>query len=105
MDYTAEEEGEGDTEDVAELIEAWDGCTYVEALGESPNVPGLGEVSQVYCYSLRQGGERDDTFVLFFAHPSCSAIDHLAASTEAGKVLVKSCGGLQRSVVCTFQQN
>ena len=34
-------------EDVAELIEGWDGCTYLEALGESPNVPGIGEVSQV----------------------------------------------------------
>lgn len=46
-DYTAVEVVEDDPADITELIEAWDGCTYVEALGESPNVPGIGEVSQV----------------------------------------------------------
>lgn len=41
-------ETEGDvTDDVTELLEGWDGCTYIEALGDSPNVPGIGEVSQV----------------------------------------------------------
>lgn len=34
-------------EDVTEMIKGWDGCSYIEALGESPNVPGVGEVSQV----------------------------------------------------------
>lgn len=46
-DYTAVEVEEDTSADVAELIEGWDGCTYVDALGESPNVPGIGEVSQV----------------------------------------------------------
>lgn len=46
-DYTAVEVEDNDPADVAELIEAWDGCTYVEALGEHPNVPGIGEVTQV----------------------------------------------------------
>lgn len=46
-DYTVAEAKEDATDDVTELMEAWDGCAYVEALGESPNVPGLGEVSQV----------------------------------------------------------
>lgn len=34
------------TDDVTVLIESWDGCTYIEALGETPDVPGLGAVSQ-----------------------------------------------------------
>lgn len=46
-DYTAVVVEENDPADTAELIEAWDGCTYMEAIGESPNVPGIGEVSQV----------------------------------------------------------
>ncbi|CAM9616448.1 unnamed protein product, partial [Laminaria digitata] len=45
-DYTVADVEETTEEDVTELIEAWDGCTYLEALGESPNVPGIGEVSQ-----------------------------------------------------------
>ena len=47
-DYTAVEAEDTDPADTAELIEAWDGCTYVEALGEHPNVPGIGEVTQVW---------------------------------------------------------
>lgn len=47
VDYTVAEVEEDEESDLAELIETWDGCTYVEALGESPNVPGIGEVSQV----------------------------------------------------------
>ncbi len=49
VDYTAVEVEQEGPVDLAELIETWDGCTYVEALGESPNVPGIGEVSQVQC--------------------------------------------------------
>lgn len=49
-DYTlVREDEEKGTEDVDldQLIEAWDGCTYVEALGELVDVPGIGEVTQV----------------------------------------------------------
>lgn len=55
-DYTLIGEDEGkETEDVDvdQLIEAWDGCTYIEALGESLDVPGIGEVTQVImCYKI-----------------------------------------------------
>lgn len=48
VDYTVGDKGGEDAdEDLAALIEAWDGCTYVEALGDSPDVPGIGPVSQV----------------------------------------------------------
>ncbi|CBN77937.1 Probable 3\',5\'-cyclic phosphodiesterase pde-4 [Ectocarpus siliculosus] len=47
VDYTVAEAEEDEESDLTELIETWDGCAYVEALGESPNVPGIGEVSQV----------------------------------------------------------
>lgn len=50
VDYTVVQEAEDKIDDVTELIEAWDGCTYVDALGDSPNVPGIGVVSQVRPY-------------------------------------------------------
>lgn len=60
-DYTVAVGQKEDTGDVAALIEAWDGCTYVEALGDSPDVPGIGPVSQVpangtpFCVLLLRG--------------------------------------------------